>query len=62
MRAGDRSSGMTDTNRKARNGMLTFVAIIIVIAIAVAGIYTFALTPGEPQGQPSPHAIDQSGS
>ena len=53
---------MNDTGKKARNGMLVFVAIILVVAFAIAGWYFFFLTPGKPEGQPSPHAIDQSAS
>lgn len=55
-------AAMNDTGQKARNGMLIFVAIILVIAFAIAGWYFFFLTPEKPEGQPSPHAIDQSAS
>lgn len=53
---------MNDTGKEARNGMLIFVAIILVVAFAIAGWYFFFLTPEKPEGQPSPHAIDQSAS
>lgn len=49
------------TGGKARSGMMTFVAIIFVIAVVIVGVYTLMFSPGEPRHdtQPSPHAIDQ---
>lgn len=50
---------MRDTDKNARTGMMKFVAIIFGIAIVIAAVYFLSLTPGEPEGQPPPHAIDQ---
>lgn len=52
---------MKDTDKKAKAGMMKFVALIFAIALVIAGVYFLFLTPGEPEGQPSPHAIDQEG-
>ncbi|WP_438749994.1 hypothetical protein [Pararhizobium sp. O133] len=52
---------MRDTEQKAKAGMGRFVILILGIALLLAGIYVVFETPGETQGQPSPHAIDQSG-
>lgn len=38
---------------------MKFVAIVFAIALVIAGAYFLFLTPGEPEGQPSPHAVDQ---
>lgn len=45
----------------ARFGMMTFVAVIFAIAIVIAGVYMLFFTPGQPEQQPSPHAIQQNG-
>ncbi|MBB3462820.1 succinate dehydrogenase hydrophobic anchor subunit [Rhizobium sp. BK377] len=40
--------------------MMNFVGAIFLAALVLAGIYFFAMTPeAPPQGQPSPHALDQ---
>jgi hypothetical protein len=36
-----------ETKRKALGGMTTFVIVIFLIAIALAALYFFGLTPGE---------------
>jgi hypothetical protein len=41
--------------------MKTLVGVILAIALIVAGVNFFLLTPEQPSvGQPSPHAINQS--
>jgi hypothetical protein len=37
---------MKSTERKARNGMMTFVLIMFAAALVVAGIYMVFMTPG----------------
>jgi hypothetical protein len=51
---------MKSTEEQAKTGMLTFVAAIFAIALIIAGAYLMFWTPAEPEGQPAPHAIDQS--
>jgi hypothetical protein len=51
---------MKSTEEQAKTGMLTFVAAIFAIALIIAGAYLMFWTPTEPEGQPAPHAIDQS--
>lgn len=52
---------MSSADRKAGFGMIKFVVAICLAALLLAGIYFFAVTPKAPsQGQPSPHALDQS--
>ncbi|APO73122.1 hypothetical protein AM571_CH00267 [Rhizobium etli 8C-3] len=51
---------MSTKRRKPPRRMMTFVAIIFLIACAVALIFTWTTHPGDPEGQSPPHAIDQS--
>lgn len=37
-----------DTKRKALGGMSTFVVVIFILGVALAGFYLFGMTPGEP--------------
>lgn len=39
---------MNDTDRKARRGMMTYVAAILVIACIIAGLYMLFVHPGTP--------------
>lgn len=41
---------MKATERKARWGMKTFVAIIFGLAVVIAAVYTIGFTPGEVAG------------
>jgi hypothetical protein len=52
---------MKDTDQKAKAGMSTFVATIAAIALLLAGLYFVFWTPGAPDEQPTPNAIDRSG-
>jgi len=45
-----------NTDRRASHGMLSFIVVLVVAALAIAGLYFFVFTPEEPQGQPAPHA------
>jgi hypothetical protein len=49
-----------NTDRRASKGMLSFIVVLFVVALAIAGLYFFVFTPEKPQGQPAPHAINQS--
>lgn len=51
---------MRNTERKAKAGMSRFVVTIFVIAIIIAGFYIVFWTPGEPEVQPTPNAINRS--
>jgi hypothetical protein len=51
---------MKSTEERAKTGMMTFVAAIFAIALIIVGSYLMFWTPAEPDGQPAPHAIDQS--
>lgn len=53
-------SFMKSTEEQAKTGMITFVAAIFALALIIAGAYFVFWTPTEPEGQPAPHAIDQS--
>jgi hypothetical protein len=49
------------TGSKARFGMYTYVAAILVIGLIIAGAYTFVLKPGETSDQPAVEAINPNG-
>lgn len=49
------------TGGKARFGMYTYVAAILVIGLIIAGAYTFVLKPGETREQPAVEAINPDG-
>ncbi|WP_432346628.1 hypothetical protein WMC41_00550 [Shinella yambaruensis] len=51
---------MRDTERKAKAGMSRFLVTIFVIAVLIAGFYIVFWTPGEPEVQPTPNAINRS--
>jgi hypothetical protein len=52
---------MNDRQARARQRMMGFVATMFVVTCApLAAFYGLVIHPGEPKGQPSPHAIDQS--
>jgi hypothetical protein len=39
---------MSDTDRKARRGMMTYVAVIFIIACVLAVLYMLFVHPGTP--------------
>jgi len=49
-----------NTDRRASHGMLSFIVVLFITALAIAGLYFFVFTPEKQQGQPAPHAINQS--
>jgi len=49
-----------NTDRRASHGMLSFIVVLFIAALAIAGLYFFVFTPEKQQGQPAPHAINQS--
>ncbi|WJH38484.1 hypothetical protein N7E02_07670 (plasmid) [Aliirhizobium terrae] len=46
------------TGSKARSGMYTNVAAILVIGLVIAGVYTFVLKPGETRDAPAVEAVN----
>jgi len=40
--------------------MLSFIVVLFIAALAIAGLYFFVFTPEKQQGQLAPHAINQS--
>ncbi|XAZ26337.1 hypothetical protein LVY75_34270 (plasmid) [Sinorhizobium sp. B11] len=49
-----------NTDRRASHGMLSLIVVLFIAALAIAGLYFFVFTPEKQQGQPAPHAINQS--
>ena len=50
---------MNSTERNASAGMMKFVLTIFGIAMILAAVYFVFLTPGEPEKQSAPHAVNQ---
>lgn len=46
---------------KARRGMFTFVGVIFVLGLVIAGAYVFVLKPGETANQPASEVVNPSG-
>lgn len=51
---------MTSERSRPSRRMMMFVAAILVIAGVIAVFFMLSTHPGEPEGQPAPHALDQS--
>jgi len=50
-----------NTDKKARRGMTTYVAVIFVLGLIIAGAYVLVLKPGETSDQPAIEAVNPNG-
>ena len=49
---------MATLDKHARSATMTFVGFMLMLVMLIAGFYFMQFTPGEPNRQSAPHAIN----